>query len=180
VVPDNPKTAVIRPCRYESALHRSYQEMAAHYGTVIAGPSKEASRPSQSGYHLVHQNLEVRLTAKTVKLSAQGKRVAAHVSSYLSGKFTTLSGALTCIVREVVGWLGPAGGVSALEGQNRAQSIALAASNLVAAAQKVAPAVPAQATRPNRGPFSPAEPEMPSSTPQSNYRPEAGLTATPV
>jgi transposase len=35
VVPDNPKTAVTRPCRYEPVLHRSYQEMAAHYGTVI-------------------------------------------------------------------------------------------------------------------------------------------------
>ena len=35
VVPDNPKTAVVRPCRYEPVLHRSYQEMAAHYGTVI-------------------------------------------------------------------------------------------------------------------------------------------------
>ena len=35
VVPDNPKTAVIRPCRYEPVLHRSYQEMATHYGTVI-------------------------------------------------------------------------------------------------------------------------------------------------
>ena len=35
VVPDNPKTAVIHPCRYEPVLHRSYQEMAAHYGTVI-------------------------------------------------------------------------------------------------------------------------------------------------
>ena len=35
VVPDNPKTAVIRPCRYEPGLNRSYQEMAEHYGTVI-------------------------------------------------------------------------------------------------------------------------------------------------
>lgn len=35
VVPDNPKTAVTRPCRYEPILHRSYQEMAEHYGTVI-------------------------------------------------------------------------------------------------------------------------------------------------
>ena len=33
--PDNPKTAVIRPCRYEPGLNRSYQEMAEHYGTVI-------------------------------------------------------------------------------------------------------------------------------------------------
>jgi transposase len=35
VVPDNTKTAVVRPCRYEPTLHRSYQEMATHYGTVI-------------------------------------------------------------------------------------------------------------------------------------------------
>ena len=34
-VPDNPKTGVIRPCRYEPQLHHSYQEMAEHFGTVI-------------------------------------------------------------------------------------------------------------------------------------------------
>lgn len=34
-VPDNPKTAVSHPCRYEPQLHRTYQELAEHYGTVI-------------------------------------------------------------------------------------------------------------------------------------------------
>ena len=34
-VPDNPKTAVVKACRYEPLLHASYQEMAQHYGTVI-------------------------------------------------------------------------------------------------------------------------------------------------
>ena len=34
-VPDNPKTAVIKACRYEPRLHRTYQEMGEHYGTVI-------------------------------------------------------------------------------------------------------------------------------------------------
>lgn len=34
-VPDNLKTGVVRPCRYEPLIHRSYQEMAEHYGTVI-------------------------------------------------------------------------------------------------------------------------------------------------
>jgi transposase len=34
-VPDNPKTAVTRPCRYEPQLHRTYQELAEHYGTII-------------------------------------------------------------------------------------------------------------------------------------------------
>lgn len=34
-VPDNTRTGVIKPCRYEPTLHRTYQEMAAHYGTVV-------------------------------------------------------------------------------------------------------------------------------------------------
>jgi transposase len=34
-VPDNLKTGVVRPCRYEPGIHQSYQEMAQHYGTVI-------------------------------------------------------------------------------------------------------------------------------------------------
>ena len=34
-VPDNLKTGVVRPCRYEPLLHRSYQELAEHYGTVV-------------------------------------------------------------------------------------------------------------------------------------------------
>jgi len=34
-VPDNLKTGVVQPCRYEPLIHRSYQEMAEHYGTVI-------------------------------------------------------------------------------------------------------------------------------------------------
>jgi len=34
-IPDNPKTAVIKACRYEPKLHRSYQEMAEHYRTAI-------------------------------------------------------------------------------------------------------------------------------------------------
>lgn len=34
-VPDNTKTAVIKASRYEAQLHRTYQEMAEHYGTVI-------------------------------------------------------------------------------------------------------------------------------------------------
>jgi transposase len=41
-------------------------------------------------YTLVHQEVETRLTATTAEFFHQGKRVAAHVRSYLSGKFTTL------------------------------------------------------------------------------------------
>ena len=41
-------------------------------------------------YRLIRQELEVRSTATTVEFFNQGKRVAAHVRSYLPGKFTTL------------------------------------------------------------------------------------------
>ena len=184
-VPDNLKTGVVRPCRYEPVLHRSYQELAEHYGTVIL-PARikkprdkakvevgvqiaerqilaalrdrrfftvaelnaairplldqlntqpfqklEGSRNSwfetlekarllplpatafelatwsrakvnidyhvvvekhlySAPHHLIHQPLDVRLTATTVELFAQGKRVAAHVRSAVPGRFTTL------------------------------------------------------------------------------------------
>jgi len=35
LVPDNPRTGVSRACRYEPDLNPTYQEMAAHYGTVV-------------------------------------------------------------------------------------------------------------------------------------------------
>ena len=47
-VPDNPKTAIIHACRLEPVLHRSYQKMAAHCGTVIL-PVPAAGR--SPGYH---------------------------------------------------------------------------------------------------------------------------------
>ena len=34
-VPDNPRTAVTKACRYEPDMNATYQEMAEHYGTVI-------------------------------------------------------------------------------------------------------------------------------------------------
>lgn len=184
-VPDNPKTGVIKACRYEPMLHRTYQEMAAHYGTVVipARPKRprdkskveagvqiaerhilaalrdqrffsigelnqamepllaklndkpfqklEGSRDSWFEHHekpkllplpatpfelatwstakvnidyhvvvdnhyysvpytLVHQQLDVRLTDKTVELFKAGKRVAAHVRSHQAGRSTTV------------------------------------------------------------------------------------------
>jgi transposase len=184
-VPDNLKTGVVRPCRYEPLLHRSYQELAEHYGTAIIparirkprdkakvetgvqiaerqllaalrdrrffsvgelntaiGPllaklngqlfqKLEGSRDSwferlersrllplpamsfelaswskakvnidyhvavekhfySAPYQLIHQQLDVRLSDKTVELFQDGKRVAAHARSQLPGRSTTL------------------------------------------------------------------------------------------
>jgi transposase len=54
-VPDNPKTAVITPCRYEPQLHRTYQEMAEHYGTVIilARPRRPRDKAKVEGSVLI-------------------------------------------------------------------------------------------------------------------------------
>jgi transposase len=35
VVPDNLKSGVTKPCRYEPDLNRTYEEMAAHYGVAV-------------------------------------------------------------------------------------------------------------------------------------------------
>jgi len=35
VIPDNLKSAVSKPCRYEPDLNPSYQELAEHYGTAV-------------------------------------------------------------------------------------------------------------------------------------------------
>jgi transposase len=176
---------VIHANRYEPLLHRSYQEMAQHYGTVIlparaarprdkakaetgvqiaqrqilaalrdlrffqVGHLNEAIRPLlqkvnaqpfqklegsrdswfeqwekatllplptqayelatwskatvnidyhvavqkhyySAHYSLIHRQLDVRLTARTVELFLEGKRVAAHPRNDAPGKFTTL------------------------------------------------------------------------------------------
>ena len=54
-VPDNPKTGVIRPCRYEPLLHLTYQEMAEHHGTVIipARPRHPRDKPKVEGHVLI-------------------------------------------------------------------------------------------------------------------------------
>lgn len=42
-------------------------------------------------YQLIHQTLDVRLSASTVEFFQHGKRVAAHLRSLEPGKFTTLN-----------------------------------------------------------------------------------------
>ncbi|MBN1653089.1 MAG: transposase [Deltaproteobacteria bacterium] len=38
LVPDQLKSAVVKSCRYELGIQRSYEEMACHYGTVVITP----------------------------------------------------------------------------------------------------------------------------------------------
>lgn len=48
LVPDNTRTAVTRAHRYEPDLNRTYEEMAAHYGTVVI-PAR-AGKPHEKAY----------------------------------------------------------------------------------------------------------------------------------
>lgn len=51
VVPDNLKSGVIKPCRYEPDLQRSYEHFAIHYGTAIlpARPAKPRDKAKVEG-----------------------------------------------------------------------------------------------------------------------------------
>lgn len=55
VVPDNPKTGVIRPCWYEPELNPTYAEMAAHYGVAVmpARPRKPRDKAKVEGGVLI-------------------------------------------------------------------------------------------------------------------------------
>lgn len=61
-VPDNPKTAVTTPCRYEPALHRTYEELGAYYGTVII-PARSGEPQDKAKVEEAVQNAERRILA---------------------------------------------------------------------------------------------------------------------
>ena len=67
-VPDNPRTGVVRPCRYEPILHRSYQEMAEHYGTVII-PAR-VKRPRDKA----HVETAVQITQRQILAALRDQR----------------------------------------------------------------------------------------------------------
>jgi transposase len=56
-VPDQLKSAITRPCRYEPGVNRSYQDLAAHYGAVVvpARPGKAQDKAKVESMVLVAQ-----------------------------------------------------------------------------------------------------------------------------
>ena len=61
-IPDNTRTAVSHACRYEPELHRSYQELAAYYGTVIL-PARAREPQDKAKVEAGVQNAERRIIA---------------------------------------------------------------------------------------------------------------------
>jgi len=61
-VPDNTRTAVSQSCRYEPELHATYQDLAAHYGTVIL-PARARKPQDKAKVEAGVQNAERRILA---------------------------------------------------------------------------------------------------------------------
>ena len=111
-VPDQLKSGVTRPCRYEPGVNRSYQELAAHYGAVVvpARPGKARDKAKVESMVLVAQRwilarlrnrqffelgelnaaigellgeqLEARYTASVVEIYYKGRRLDSHTRRY--------------------------------------------------------------------------------------------------
>ncbi len=56
-VPDQLKSAITRPCRYEAGVNRSYEDLAAHYGAVVipARPRKPRDKAAVENCVLIAQ-----------------------------------------------------------------------------------------------------------------------------
>ena len=56
-IPDQLKSAITRPCRYEAGVNRSYEDLAAHYGAVVlpARPRKPRDKAAVENCVLIAQ-----------------------------------------------------------------------------------------------------------------------------
>lgn len=64
IVPDNPRTGITKAHRYEPELHRSYEEMATHYGAAVlpARPRKPRDKAAvEVGVQIVQRWILARL-----------------------------------------------------------------------------------------------------------------------
>ena len=67
-VPDQLKSAITRPCRYEADVNRTYEDLAAHYGAVVvpARPRKPRDKGKvEAGVLLVQRWILARLRDQT-------------------------------------------------------------------------------------------------------------------
>src|SRR5207247_1792263 len=80
VVPDQLRSAVTIPCRYEPGIQRTYAELAAHYGTTIlpARPAKPRDKAiAEVGVQVAERWIVARLRHETFyTLAALNERIA--------------------------------------------------------------------------------------------------------
>jgi len=80
VVPDQLKSGVTTPCRYEPGIQRTYQEMACHYGTTILPARPKSPRDKakvEAGVLLVQRWVLAKIRNQTFfSLEALNERIA--------------------------------------------------------------------------------------------------------
>jgi len=62
IVPDNTRTAVSKPCRYDPEVNRTYQELAEHYNTAVL-PTRSRKPKDKAKAEAAVQNAERRVLA---------------------------------------------------------------------------------------------------------------------
>lgn len=89
VVPDQLRSAVSKPCRYEPTINASYQHMASHYKTAIipARPLKPKDKAKAENAVLIV--VEVQASREGVAIFFKGQQVARHARSLRQGGFST-------------------------------------------------------------------------------------------
>lgn len=96
LVPDNPKSAVSHPSRYEPDINPTYQEMAAHYGTVVipARPRKPRDKAKvEAGVLLVERWILAALRDRTFfKLGELNQAIAEKLDKLNNKPFQKLDG----------------------------------------------------------------------------------------
>jgi transposase len=96
VIPDNLKSGVTRPDRYEPTLNRSYQEMLAHYSTAAlpARPRKPKDKPKvEVAVQVVERWVLARLRHQTFFSLAELNRALSGLLDHLNNRpFKKLSG----------------------------------------------------------------------------------------
>jgi transposase len=89
VVPDNLKTGVLRPCRYEPDLNPTYQEMAAHYGVAVIPARVRKPRDKakvENGVQVVERWILAALRGRTFFSIAELNRAIWELLEHLNNR----------------------------------------------------------------------------------------------
>jgi len=94
LVPDNVKTGVTKPCRYEPDLNPTYQDMAQHYGTCViparAGKPKDKAKVESAVLCAERWILAALRNHKFFTLAELNKAIGAKLVEFNNRKFNKL------------------------------------------------------------------------------------------
>ncbi len=89
IVPDNLKSGITTPCRYEPGINRTYMEMASHYGTAIipARVRKPKDKAKvESGVQVVERWILARLRNRTFFSLGEANAAIAELLTQLNDR----------------------------------------------------------------------------------------------